>query len=63
MIKIIAVTSSQIGSKSLTLSDDTSHELGEEDVFAAKQKLLGQQIQEFVQNQDEADTVSFDTGW
>ena len=25
-------------------SDDTSHELGEEDVFAAKQKLLGQQI-------------------
>lgn len=44
MIKIIAVTSSQIGSKSMTLSDDTTHELGEEDVFAAKQKLLGQQI-------------------
>ena len=62
MIKIIAVTSSQIGSKSMTLSDDTSHELGEEDVFAAKQKLLGQQIQELV-NKAETDDVPFDTGW
>lgn len=62
MIKIIAVTSSQIGSKSMTLSDDTSHELGEEDVFAAKQKLLGQQIQELVGNA-ETDDVPFDTGW
>ena len=62
MIKIIAVTSSQIGSKSMTLSDDTSHELGEEDVFAAKQKLLGQQIQELV-NKADTDDVPFDTGW
>ena len=62
MIKIIAVTSSQIGSKSMTLSDDTSHELGEEDVFAAKQKLLGQQIQELV-GKAETDDVPFDTGW
>jgi len=62
MIKIIAVTSSQIGSKSMTLSDDTSHELGEEDVFAAKQKLLGQQIQDLV-GKAEADDVPFDTGW
>ncbi|SEK74335.1 Uncharacterized conserved protein YegL, contains vWA domain of TerY type [Ruminococcus sp. YRD2003] len=62
MIKIIAVTSSQIGSKSMTLSDDTSHELGEEDVFAAKQKLLGQQIQELV-GKTETDDVPFDTGW
>ena len=63
MIKIIAVTSSQIGSKSMTLSDDTSHELGEEDVFAAKQKLLGQQIQELVGSQTDANDVPFDTGW
>jgi uncharacterized protein YegL len=63
MIKIIAVTSSQIGSKSMTLSDDTSHELGEEDVFAAKQKLLGQQIQELVSTQTDGDDVPFDTGW
>ena len=63
MIKIIAVTSSQIGSKSMTLSDDTNHELGEEDVFAAKQKLLGQQIQELVSTQTDGDDVPFDTGW
>ena len=63
MIKIIAVTSSQIGSKSMTLSDDTSHEIGEEDVFAAKQKLLGQQIQELVSTQTDGDYVPFDTGW
>lgn len=63
MIKVVAVTASQIGSKSMTLSDENTDELGAEDVFAAKQKLLGQQIQEFVNNQDEADAVSFDTGW
>ena len=63
MIKIIAVTSSQIGSKSMTLSDDTGRENGEEDVFAAKQKLLGQQIQELVGSQVEESDVPFDTGW
>jgi uncharacterized protein YegL len=63
MIKIIAVTSAQIGSKSMTLSDDSGHELGEEDVFSAKQKLLGQQIQELVSNNVEENDVPFDTGW
>ena len=63
MIKIIAVTSAQIGSKSMTLSDDTGREIGEEDVFAAKQKLLGQQIQELVGSQVEESDVPFDTGW
>ena len=63
MIKIIAVTSAQIGSKSMTLSDDTGHEIGEEDVFSAKQKLLGQQIQELVSNNVEESDVPFDTGW
>jgi hypothetical protein len=63
MIKIIAVTSAQIGSKSMTLSDDTGHELGDEDVFSAKQKLLGQQIQELVNNNVEESDVPFDTGW
>lgn len=62
MIKIIAVTSSQIGSKSMTLSDDTGREIGEEDVFAAKQKLLGQQIQDLV-GKAESDDIPFDTGW
>ncbi len=63
MIKIIAVTSSQIGSKSMTLSDETGRELSEQDVFSAKQKLLGQQIQELVSSQTDGDDVPFDTGW
>ncbi|MBQ8921848.1 MAG: VWA domain-containing protein [Oscillospiraceae bacterium] len=63
MIKIIAVTSAQIGSKSMTLSDDTNHELTAEEVRAAKQKLLGQQIQDSMTNLGDADAVSFDTGW
>lgn len=62
MIKIVAVTASQIGSKSMTLSDETNQELKEEDVYASKQKLLGQQIQELVK-QDDDNSVSFDTGW
>ena len=62
MIKIVAVTASQIGSKSMTLSDEPTKELNAEDVFAAKQKLLGQQIQELV-TQDDGSDVSFDTGW
>ncbi len=63
MIKIVAVTASQIGSKSMTLSDESNKELNEEDVFAAKQKLLGQQIQELVGNDDTGSDVPFDTGW
>ena len=63
MIKIVAVTASQIGSKSMTLSDENDKELQDEDVFAAKQTLLGQQIQELVGNQNDGDTVPFDTGW
>ncbi|MDE7365081.1 MAG: VWA domain-containing protein [Ruminococcus sp.] len=63
MIKIVAVTASQIGSKSMTLSDESNKELSEEDVFAAKQKLLGQQIQELVAQDDANNAVSFDTGW
>ena len=63
MIKIIAVTASQIGSKSMTLSDETNEELSEEDVYAAKQKMLGQQIQELVGDQTDASDVPYDTGW
>lgn len=63
MIKIIAVTSAQIGSKSMTLSDDTNHELNEEEVLAAKQKLLGQQIQDSMTTLGDTDAASFDTGW
>lgn len=60
MIKIVAVTASQIGSKSIVLSDKNK-ELSDSDVYKSKQKLLGQQIQELV-SKDE-DDFSFDTGW
>ena len=63
MIKIIAVTASQIGSKSMTLSDETNEELNEEDVYAAKQRMLGQQIQELVGDQTDGGDVPYDTGW
>ena len=63
LIKVIAVTSSQIGSKSMTLSDDSGHELGMEDVFETKQKMLGQQIQEIIKSEGYGDNVPFDAGW
>lgn len=63
MIKVVAVTASQIGSKSMTLSDESGQEISGEDVYAAKQKLLGQQIQEYVGSQDDSDQVPFDIGW
>ncbi len=63
MIKIIAVTASQIGSKSMTLSDETNEELSDEDVYAAKQRMLGQQIQELVGDQTDGSDVPYDTGW
>ena len=62
MIKIVAVTASQIGSKSMTLADQNEQELSDEDVYASKQKMLGQQIQELVKKND-SDDVSFDSGW
>ena len=63
MIKIVAVTASQIGSKSMTLSDTPNQELGENDVYAAKQKMLGQQLQELVRNEGGAADIPFDAGW
>lgn len=63
LIKVIAVTSSQIGSKSMTLSDDSGQELGMEDVFETKQKMLGEQIQEIIRSEGYGDNVPFDAGW
>ena len=62
MIKIVAVTASQIGSKSMTLSDQAEAELSDEDVYASKQKMLGQHIQNLV-NQNGSDNDDFDVGW
>jgi len=47
----------------MTLSDDVNHELSEEEVRAAKQKLLGQQIQDSMTNLGDSDAISLDTGW
>ena len=44
-IKTIAVTSAQIGSRSMTLSAYTGMETTENDVYSAKQNQLGQQLQ------------------
>lgn len=62
MIKIVAVTASQIGSKSMTLSEQADAELSDEDVYASKQKMLGQQIQNLV-NQNGSSDSGFDEGW
>ena len=62
MIKIVAVTASQIGSKSMTLSEQADAELSDEDVYASKQKMLGEQIQNLV-NQNDSDSTGFDEGW
>ncbi|MDD7185366.1 MAG: VWA domain-containing protein [Ruminococcus sp.] len=63
LIKKIAVTSSQIGSKSMTLSDDTTGEISFEDVSESKQKQLGEQIQEIVNSEDYPKDIPFDSGW
>lgn len=56
MIKIIAVTSSQIGSKSMTLENDEEHEITEEEVRNAKQKNLARQLKSIaVPNEDRED--------
>ncbi len=58
----MAFTDSQIATKIMTISYEPTKELIAEDFFAEKQKLLGQQIQELV-TQDDGSDVSFDTGW
>lgn len=63
LIKKIAVTSSQIGSKSMTLSDDTTGEISFEDVSESKQKQLSEQIQEIVNSEDYPKDIPFDSGW
>jgi uncharacterized protein YegL len=62
LIKKVAVTSSQIGSKSMTLTDNNENrELTEEDVASRKQQELGKQIKDIAKN-DEFNDI-FDAGW
>ncbi|MCC8069004.1 MAG: VWA domain-containing protein [Ruminococcus sp.] len=62
LIKKVAVTSSQIGSKSMTLTDNGSNrELSEQDVANRKQQELGKQIKDIAKNDEFSDV--FDAGW
>lgn len=61
MIRMIAVTSSQIGSKSMTLTSEPGVELTESDVAMSKQKELGSEIQNYVK--DYTEDLDLDDGW
>lgn len=63
LIKRVAVTSSQIGSKSMTLSDDTDHELDIYDVANKKQQQLGKEIQDIMSTVDNTNDGTLDAGW
>jgi uncharacterized protein YegL len=63
LIKKIAVTSSQIGSKSMTLADDVLRDLNDVDVLDKKQEQLAEQIKNIVDSDEFPKDVPFDTGW
>lgn len=63
LIKRVAVTSSQIGSKSMTLSDDYDHELDLSDVADRKKQQLGKEIQDIMGSIDVPESESLDAGW
>ena len=63
LIKKIAVTSSQIGSKSMTLADDVLRDLNDVDVVDKKQEQLAEQIKNIVDSDEFPKDVPFDTGW
>ena len=66
IIKTIAVTSSQIGSKSVTLvNDDNLKDRTEEDVMGDKEKRLIEEINKSWEDQDDGPVDEFDVddGW
>ncbi len=63
LIKKIAVTSSQIGSKSMILSDDATRELSDRDVADKKQDQLGKQIKDILDSSEYPSDIPFDSGW
>ncbi len=64
LITLLAVTSSQIGSKSMSLTDEGS-EKTEEDVFKDKERRLVEEVKKATDIMGGADSsdVSFDEGW
>ncbi len=68
LIKLLAVTSSQIGSRSLALVDNSSRQqTGEEVVAMAKQQVLVEEIRsgtkDILGEAVDLDAVDFDEGW
>jgi len=63
LIKKVAVTSSQIGSKSMTLSDECEHELDINDVANKKQSQLGKEIQDIMNSVEVSGDNTLDSGW
>ena len=67
LIKLMAVTSSQIGSRSLALVDNSGRQVREETVAQAKQKVLVEEIRagakDILGEAVDIDAVNFDEGW
>lgn len=63
LIQFLAVTSSQIGSKSMSLTDD-GRELTAEDVAGSKQEQLKEAVVDLMGSEfADADDMDFDAGW
>lgn len=62
LVKTIAVTSSQIGSKSVTITSD-EEELNYEDVQGHKQKEMQKIVQDTVSNEDFVEVLDLEDGW
>lgn len=67
LIKLLAVTSSQIGSRSLALVDSTGRQAGEEVIAQAKQQVLVEEIRmgtrDILGEAVDLDAVNYDEGW
>lgn len=67
LIKLLAVTSSQIGSRSLALVDGAGKQPGEEIVAMAKQQVLVEEIRsgtkDIIGEAVDLEAVNFDEGW
>ena len=63
MIKTIALTSSQIASKSMTIVSDEENELDYEDVEGNKQKEMVKIVQDTVSDDEFIETLELEDGW
>ena len=65
LVKTIAVTSSQIGSRSMTLTnDEDGREIMPEDVLGTKEKELADTIKDTINNDDDfVEDFDVEDGW